>query len=76
MSADGTLIEIAGGPRDGGMVLEGTAYYVATGRRTLFRGTWTPLPGGLRQVFEESSDGGKTWEPWFDGTYSRAAAQP
>ena len=34
--------------------------------------TWTPLAeGGLRQVWETSTDGGTTWALGFDGTYSK-----
>ena len=34
--------------------------------------TWTPLDGGgVRQVWEQSKDGGKTWATVFDGRYSR-----
>jgi hypothetical protein len=25
----------------------------------------------VRQLFEESADGGKTWTLWFDGYYTR-----
>jgi tetratricopeptide (TPR) repeat protein len=71
LSADGTLIHIEGGLRDGNMVLEGDAYYYGTGVRAPFRGTWTPLPDGrVRQYFEQSDDGGKTWNAWFDGYYA------
>ena len=72
VSSGGLLIYLEGGLRDGNMVLEGDAYYYATGTRAPFRGAWTPLPDGrVRQFFEQSDDGGKTWKPWFDGYYTR-----
>jgi hypothetical protein len=73
VSSGGYRVEITGGLRDGSMVLEGEAYYYANCRRAPFRGVWTPLPDGrVRQYFEESSDGGKTWAPWFEGYYTRS----
>ena len=36
------------------------------------RGTWTPnADGSVRQEFDLSTDGGKTWQPNFDGLYKR-----
>jgi hypothetical protein len=36
------------------------------------RTTWRPLPdGGVRQTFESSPDGGKTWTASFDGFYKK-----
>ena len=70
----GLLLHMEGEWREGRMVLEGPLQYLADGRVTTLRGTWTPLPGGgLRHQFEESEDGGKTWTAWFDGTYTRRA---
>ena len=66
----GLHLEIRGGLVDGSMVLVGNAYYIQTGDYYPFRGTWTPLEGGIvRQHFEQSTDGGKTWTTWFDGRY-------
>jgi hypothetical protein len=68
----GLLLHMEGGFRDGSMRLEGPLQYLAQGRITTLRGTWTPLADGrMRQLFEESEDGGKTWIVWFDGYYSR-----
>lgn len=51
----GVQIDIAGGMRDGSMVMEGTILYLRDERVRAFRGIWTPLPdGGLRQFFEEA----------------------
>ena len=36
--------------------------------------TWTPLEGGaVRQLWEQTNDGGKTWTVAFDGKYSKGA---
>ena len=70
--AGGGQIDIRGGPTDDGMLLEGRIHYVANGTSASFRGLWTPLPDGrVRQFFEQSNDGGETWEAWFEGFYSR-----
>ncbi len=71
-SAYGVLIDIAGGWDGESMVLTGTIEYVANGTRQPFRGTWTPLEDGrVRQFFEQSSDEGESWQPWFEGFYTR-----
>jgi hypothetical protein len=71
MSSSGGLIEIEGGLRDGSMVLEGTLISAA-GESQPFRGTWSPnSDGSVRQHFEVSGDGGRTWATWFDGRYVR-----
>lgn len=68
----GLILEMQGGLKDGAMVLEGPMHNVRNGRTTLLRGTWSRLPDGrVRQLFVESKDQGKSWEPWFDGYYSR-----
>jgi hypothetical protein len=42
------------------------------GWKELYRGTWTPQPDGtVRQLLEQSRDGGQTWYVWFDGKYVR-----
>jgi len=68
----GLQLEIRGGIEGDSMVLIGYVYYVQNGESRPFRGTWTPLEGGVvRQHFEESEDGGQTWTTWFDGRYHR-----
>jgi uncharacterized protein YciI len=65
----GSVIQLEGGLEDGAMKLGGT-FTRADGTSTLLRGSWQPLPGGkVRQLFEQSKDGGISWETWFDGTY-------
>jgi hypothetical protein len=72
VGSGGSLIDIRGGLVDGSMLLVGKIQYLGEGRRKAFRGTWTLLDDGrVRQYFEESPDGGKTWEPWFEGFYKR-----
>lgn len=72
----GTVLEMEGGLRDGAMIMQGPLQYIGQDRVTILKGTWTPLPGGdVRQFFEESDDGGKTWKPWFDGRYTPRKAQ-
>ncbi len=69
----GTQITIRGGLDEGGaMALSGTLHYVSREQTVAFRGLWTPLPDGrVRQYFEQSTDDGETWQPWFEGFYSR-----
>src|SRR6056297_274389 len=69
----GTQITIRGGlDEDGAMALAGTLHYVGRGQTVAFRGLWTPLADGrVRQYFEQSTDDGETWQPWFEGFYSR-----
>ena len=65
-------INIRGGLTDEGMLLVGHIHNVANGKTAPFRGLWTPLEDGrVRQFFEQSNDGGKTWQTWFDGYYTR-----
>ena len=70
VGSNGTLIDIAGGLRDGVMRLEGTIEYLAQDRIEALRGTWTVLPDGrIRQHLEEFSLVAQDWQTWFDGYY-------
>lgn len=62
---------LRGGLRDGAMILASDPETLpAIG---LTRTTWRPLPGGtIRQAFQSSTDGGKTWGTSFDGFYTKA----
>jgi len=74
-AAGGYQIDIRGGLTDNGMLLRGTIHYIGTGQTAPFRGLWTPMPDGrVRQFFEQSNDDGETWEPWFEGFYTRKPA--
>lgn len=58
----GTLLTIEGRFEKGAMRL------LSAGNRI----TWTPLDGGdVRQLWEQSKDGGKTWAVVFDGRYTK-----
>jgi hypothetical protein len=68
----GQLLQLDGGLRDGRMVLSGETVD-STGKRTEQRITWERVgQGQVRQLWESSSDGGRTWAVAFDGIYSRA----
>lgn len=70
--ATGSQIHIRGGLTDDGMLLTGTIHYISNGTTAPFRGLWTPLEDGrVRQFFEQSNDGGETWDTWFEGFYTR-----
>jgi hypothetical protein len=74
-AAAGYQLEIRGGLTDDGMRLSGKIHYIGSGQTAPFRGLWTPLPDGrVRQYFEQSNDDGATWQPWFEGFYSRKSA--
>lgn len=69
--SDGNVIALQGGLAEGSMRLVGELID-RQGRKSPFRGVWTPLPDGrVRQLLEESKDGGKSWAQWFDGYYGR-----
>ncbi|HET8945594.1 MAG TPA: hypothetical protein VFQ07_01315 [Candidatus Polarisedimenticolia bacterium] len=68
----GGRLDIAGGLRDGRMVLEGKDRKGLRGELVRDRITWSPLPDGrVRQHWEQSHDQGVTWATAFDGMYSR-----
>ncbi len=69
----GTPLHLSGGLVDGAMVLEGQRPGANGGTQT-DRITWTPnADGSVRQHWETSTDGGKTWTTSFDGLYRRIA---
>jgi hypothetical protein len=69
----GHPVTLRGGIRDGAMVL--TSHPDTLPSIGLTRVKWAPLPdGGVRQTFESSSDGGKTWTVSFDGFYKKKAS--
>jgi hypothetical protein len=69
----GGLLHLDGGVVDGAMVLRGESIAAdASSKSTLQRITWTPQSDGrVRQLWESSSDSGKTWSVVFDGIYSK-----
>jgi len=61
----GELLTIEGKFQGGEMVLSG-ADRTAEGKPRLVRGIWKAEGGGVRETAVTSTDGGKTWTPWFD----------
>ncbi len=65
----GLLLRLEGSLRGRSMVLSG-GHRSRSGAMVLDRITWTPRPGGeVRQLWEMSRDGGKSWTTAFDGLY-------
>jgi hypothetical protein len=60
----GQLLILEGKVEGGDMVLRGEDH--AAGGRALVRGTWKAVDKGVRETAVTSTDGGKTWKPWFD----------
>ncbi len=60
----GQLLVIEGKLKLGEMLLSGVDH--AANGESLVRGTWKPADGGVRETAVTSTDGGKTWNPWFD----------
>jgi hypothetical protein len=68
----GAPLELDGGLEGGNMVLTGNTKDPASGAAVVNRLTWTLRPDGkVRQHWETSTDGGKTWRTAFDGLYAR-----
>ena len=66
----GEVLELSGGLVGASMVLEGRTPTGQGDRRE--RISWTPLPDGrVRQHWEQSLDGGRTWTTAFEGVYRR-----
>lgn len=75
VDSSGGLLQLEGGLRNGSMVLEGTQLDDETRATTRERITWTPArDGSVRQLWEYSTDDGKSWKPRFDGQYRRVRA--
>lgn len=73
----GSRLHLSGGLHEGRMVLHGTQDKpnAQSGLRQHERITWTPnADGSVRQLWETSTDDGKTWTVSFDGLYRRAKA--
>jgi hypothetical protein len=69
----GLLLVLDGGLSDGAMVLEGERWNPTAGAPSLERITWRALANGdVRQLWESSSDTGRTWKTVFDGLYRRS----
>jgi hypothetical protein len=70
----GTLLMLAGGLAGRSMVLSATGPSASDPKAIQQqRITWTPASdGSVRQLWESSSDSGRTWVVLFDGRYVRA----
>ena len=64
----GELLMIEGRLEGNDMVLRGSDR-MADGKERLVRGTWRPMPGGVREFAARSLDSGETWTDWFDITF-------
>lgn len=72
IGADGVVLRLAGGLRDGAMVLEGDLPGAGGGVQKQ-RITWTPAADGtVTQHWQVSDDEGATWTTSFLGVYRRA----
>jgi hypothetical protein len=73
VDSTGTLVVLEGGLKGSAMVM--TGQMVQDGKHQMDRMTWTPVQVGgtnkIRQLWETSSDGGKTWMTIFDVYYSK-----
>lgn len=65
VTSRGQLLVIEGHFNDGEMVLSGVDR-TASGEERHVRGVWKPVNDGVRETAVTSTDGGKTWQPWFD----------
>ena len=71
VDSTGSLLTLEGRFKDGAMVLEGVAAD-EKGAKARQRITWTASSANeVRQLWQSSTDGGKSWKTEFDGLYSR-----
>lgn len=78
MGVDGNPLYIEGGPNaEGQMVLSNANWPGYVAGTPINRVIWTPnANGSVRQHWQKSDDGGKTWADVFDGLYvKRETAQ-
>ncbi|MEW6705823.1 MAG: hypothetical protein AB1430_13340 [Pseudomonadota bacterium] len=73
VDSSGLRLTLAGRWAEGRMLMEGTLPNVdKPGQTVQHRISWTPAAdGSVRQLWETSADGGKTWNVAFDGKYVR-----
>ena len=68
VDSTGSSLNLEGGFAQGHMRLSS----LKSGVRVADRITWTPFADGtVRQLWEHTDDGGKTWQAAFDGLYRR-----
>jgi ketosteroid isomerase-like protein len=66
----GQLLSIEG-RMDGDEIILSGSYRGPNGEDTLVRGTWKPNGPDVRETAVTSTDGGKTWNTWFDLVFRR-----
>ena len=73
VDSTGGHLQLDGDFFDGAMSMRGESFEAGPPpKRTLQRIRWQPQPDGrVRQLWEASSDDGKTWTIAFDGWYAR-----
>lgn len=73
MSNGGGAVYLQGGLNaDGAMEMTDKDLPVSAATGVVNKVTWTPKPdGGVRQFWQSSKDGGKTWAVVFDGLYTK-----
>jgi hypothetical protein len=73
VDSGGGLLQLDGGLVGNAMVLQGEAVDTdAASKIAMQRITWTPQANrAVRQLWESSTDNGKTWNVVFDGTYTK-----
>lgn len=69
VDSTGTLVVLEGALKDGRMLMSGEM--TQHGQRVQDRMSWIPQDGKIRQLWETSEDGGKTWRVIFDVYYSK-----
>ncbi len=76
VDSGGGLLQLDGGLVGAAMVLTGEAVDAdAPSKTARQRVTWTPdAESRVRQLWESSTDAGKTWTVVFDGRYARQAS--
>lgn len=68
----GGVVEFTGNFRDGVLYYTGVTHDPASGAEMLHKLTFTPnANGSVRQLWEQSTDAGETWQVAFDGLYQR-----
>jgi tetratricopeptide (TPR) repeat protein len=73
MSNSGGSLYLEGGlNQDGAMEMTDQGLPISSATGAINKVTWTPNPdGSVRQYWQSSTDGGKTWSVAFDGIYVR-----
>lgn len=72
VAASGTLLLLEGGLENGRMILSGERPAPNGEGRIMDRISWVPQDdGAVQQIWDQSTDGGKTWQTGFLGIYRK-----